>query len=51
MTYELSEGDVSASSLVVSSIGSSDLTASFATIRNGLQEINIGSANATPSVL
>ncbi len=48
VTYELSEGDVSASSLVVSSIGSSDLTATFATIRNGLQEINIGSANATP---
>ena len=48
VTYELSEGDVSASSLVVSSIGSSDLTATFATIRNGLQEINVGSANATP---
>ena len=42
VTYELSEGDVSSSALVVSSVGSSDLTSTFQTVRNGLQEINIG---------
>ena len=48
VTYELSEGDVSSSALVVSSVGSSDLTSTFQTVRNGLQEINIGSASTTP---
>ena len=46
--YELTEGDVSASALNVSSIGSSDLTSTFATLRNGLQELSIGSASTTP---
>ena len=48
VTYELTEGDVSASALNVSSIGSSDLTSTFATLRNGLQELSIGSASTTP---
>ncbi len=48
VTYELSEGDVSSSALVVSAVGSSDLTSTFQTVRNGLQEINIGSASTTP---
>ena len=29
-------------------MGSSDLTSTFQTVRNGLQEINIGSASTTP---
>ena len=33
---------------MVSSVGSSDLTSTFQTVRNGLQEINIGSASTTP---
>ena len=48
VTYELSEGDVSSSALVVSSVGSSDLTSTFSTTRNGLQEIAISSASTTP---
>ena len=48
VTYELTEGDVSVSALNVSSIGSSDLTSTFATLRNGLQELSIGSASTTP---
>ena len=48
VTYELAEGDVSSSALVVSSTGSADLTTTFSTIRNGLQEINIATASTTP---
>jgi flagellar hook-associated protein 2 len=48
VTFELSEGDVDSSALSVSSIGSSDLTSTFITTRNGIQEINIGSASTTP---
>jgi flagellar hook-associated protein 2 len=48
VTYELGEGDVAASALEVSSVGSSDVTATFATVRNGVQELSIGSAEATP---
>ena len=48
VTYELAEGDVSSSALVVSSIGSADLTSTFSTVRNGLQEINIATASTTP---
>ena len=48
VTFELAEGDVSASALTLSSIGSSDLTSTFSTLRNGLQEINVGSASTTP---
>ena len=48
VTYELAEGDVSSSALVVSSTGSADLIATFSTVRNGLQEINIATASTTP---
>ena len=48
VTYELAEGDVSTSALSVSSTGSSDLTSTFSTVRNGMQEINVGSASTTP---
>ena len=48
VTYELSEGDVASSALIVSSVGSSDVTTTFSTVRNGLQELTIGSAEATP---
>lgn len=48
VTYELGEGDVAASALIVSSVGSSDVTATFTTVRNGIQELAIGSAEATP---
>lgn len=48
VTYELGEGDVAASALNVSSVGSSDVTTSFATVRNGVQELTIGSAESTP---
>ena len=48
VTFELAEGDVSASALTVSAVGSSDLTSTFSTLRNGLQEINVGSASTTP---
>ncbi|OUV02956.1 MAG: hypothetical protein CBC42_05475 [Betaproteobacteria bacterium TMED82] len=48
VTFELSEGDVAASALSVSSVGSSDLTSTFSTLRNGVQELNIGSASTTP---
>ena len=48
VTFELAEGDVSASALTLSSIGSSDLTSTFSTLRNGVQEINVGSASTTP---
>ena len=48
VTFELSEGDVASTALSVSSIGSADLTSTSSTTRNGLQEINIGTASTTP---
>ena len=39
---------MSTSALTVSSVGSSDLTSTFLTVRNGVQEINVGSASTTP---
>jgi flagellar hook-associated protein 2 len=48
VTFELSEGDVAATAFTVSSIGSADLTSTFTTLRNGVQELNVGSAGSTP---
>ena len=51
VTYELAEGDVATSALTVSSVGSSDLTSTFSTVRNGLQEINVAVPLPLQSVL
>lgn len=48
VTFELGEGDVASTALSVSSIGSSDVTSTFTTVRNGIQELTIGSGEATP---
>ncbi len=48
VTFELSEGDVAATAFTVSSIGSTDITSTFSTVRNGVQELTINSAETTP---
>lgn len=48
VTFELSEGDVAATAFTVSSIGSTDITSTFSTVRNGVQELTVNSAETTP---